>query len=74
MAVTVSTREKTRVRKVTVGKPIRRIREAVLDISQIGGIDISAAEEGSTLVYNPSNGTFEAKKELLNTDINGGQY
>lgn len=74
MAVTVSTRERTKVRKVTVGKPIRRIREAALDISEVGGIDISEAQEGSTLVYRAGTGTFEAVQDLDTTDINGGQY
>lgn len=74
MAVTVSLRGKTKVKRVTVGKPIRRINEAIVSIDQIRGIDVSAAVEGSTLVYNPNNGTFEARQELDNTDINGGQY
>lgn len=74
MATTVSTRGTTRVKRVTVGKPVRKINEAIADVRNIRGLDVSAAEEGSTLVYNPDTETFEAVKNLENTNINGGQY
>ena len=77
MATTVSTRGRTKVRRVLVGKPIRRIKTDVttnITLATLGGVDISAAVEGSTLVYNASTGNFEANTELEAQTINGGQY
>ena len=77
MATTVSTRGRTKVRRVLVGKPIRRIKTDVttnVTLATLGGVDISAAVDGSTLVFNVSTGNFEATTELDRQDVNGGQY
>ena len=74
MAVTVSLRGKTKVKRVVVGKPIRRVNTTTGNINNLGGVDTSAAVDGATLVYNGSSGNFEATTELNNQEVNGGQY
>jgi len=74
MAVTVSTRGRTKVKRVVVGKPIRRINPTTGSIDTLGGVDTSGAIDGSTLVYNSTSGNFEATIELNQQDVNGGQY
>jgi hypothetical protein len=74
MAVTVSSRGTTKVKKVTVGKPIRKINPAVATVNNIAGISTEGAETGSVLVYNENTNTWEAQKTLENTNVNGGQY
>lgn len=66
--------DKTKVKRVTVGRPVRKINEATSDISNIRGIDMTGAEDGSVLVWNSSEESFECTTVLENTDINGGQY
>jgi hypothetical protein len=74
MAVTVSLRGTTKVKRVVVGKPIRRINTTTGNINNIGGVDTSAAVNGSLLIYNESTGLFEANRILENQEFNGGQY
>lgn len=74
MAVTVSLRGRTQVKKVVVGKPIRRINTQTTTIDNISGIDTSGKVDGSLLVYNSSSGNFEASTTLEEQEINGGQY
>ena len=47
-----------------------------LSISDLGGIDASAASDGALLVYNSQSGNFEAKTIIdnANTVLNGGFY
>lgn len=76
MAVTVSTRGRTKVKRVVVGKPIRRINTSAASgqLATLGGVNIEGAVDGSTLVYNASSGDFEATVDLDKQDVNGGQY
>lgn len=74
MAVTVSSRGRTKVKRVVVGKPIRRINPSQGNINTLNGVDTSGVVDGATLVYNSASGNFEAKRELDNQDVNGGQY
>lgn len=74
MAVTVSSRGTTKVKRVVVGKPIRRINTSQGNINNLGGVDTSGKVDGSVLVYNASSGNFEAVAELNNQEVNGGQY
>jgi hypothetical protein len=74
MAVTVSTRGKTQVKRVVVGKPVRRINTQTVTVNNIQGISTAGAEDGSLLIYNESSQQFEALKLLDNQEINGGQY
>jgi len=74
MAVVVSSRGKTKVKRVVVGKPIRRINTTTGSIDTLGGVDTSGKENGSILVYNSTSEKFEATKNLEEQDVNGGQY
>jgi len=74
MAVTVSLRGKTQVKKVVVGKPVRRINTASANIDNLTGVDTSGKVNGSVLVYNSTSGNFEALLTLQEQEVNGGQY
>ena len=75
MAVTVSLRGKTQVKKVVVGKPVRRINVApTANIDNLTGVDTSGKVNGSVLVYNSTSGNFEALLTLQEQEVNGGQY
>jgi len=74
MAVTISTRGTTTVKRVVVGKPVRRINTQTVSLSNMGGVNIEGAEDGSALIYNETSGDFEATTTLEKQEINGGQY
>lgn len=74
MAIRVSSRGTTKVKRVTVGRPVRRVAEQLISITAIEGIDVSNSSNGSVLVYNPSSLNYEATTELENQTVNGGQY
>lgn len=56
----VSTKGITIVKRVTVGKPVRKINPAVLSIDNISGVDTSTKDDGYILVYNTTSGNWEA--------------
>ena len=64
----------TRVAKVVVGTPVKRVTSGAFSVSNLGGVDTTGAINGSVLVYNAATGKFEAEQELENTNFNGGQY
>jgi hypothetical protein len=74
MAVTVSLKGTTRVKKVVVGKPIRKVNTNSGSISNLTGVDTSGSVDGSVLIYNSSSGNYEATTELNQQEVNGGQY
>ena len=74
MATTVSLRGKTKVKRVIVGKPIRRITQSSGSLGTISDVDITTLFNGAVLVYNSSTQKCEATGELNNQEVNGGQY
>lgn len=74
MAVTVSLRGRTKVKRVVVGKPVKRINTQTASIDNIEGVDTTGKEQGSILIYNATSGNFEASKNLDDQDLNGGNY
>lgn len=68
------TKDETQVKKVIVGRPVRRIRQARINIFEIEGIDLSNLQDGSVLVYNESTTNFESTVNLEKQNINGGNY
>lgn len=74
MATTVSLRGKTKVKRVIVGKPIRRITQSSGSLASISDVDITTLVNGAVLVYNSSTQKWEATGELNNQEVNGGQY
>lgn len=64
----------TQVKKVVVGRPVRRVQEAGNSINNASDVDISTLVNGSLLVYNTSSSKWTSTTELANQDINGGTY
>ncbi len=65
----------TVVKKVVVGRPIRRVNPVVeTTIDNLSGVNTSNKADGSVLVYNVFTGDWEATLELEKQTINGGQY
>lgn len=64
--------DNTQVKKVVVGRPVRRVREAISgSLSGLSDIDETTLEDppaGAVLSYNAETGKFEA------VQINGGSY
>lgn len=74
MATTVSLRGKTKVKRVIVGKPIRRITQSSGTLGSLSNVNIEGIVNGAVLVYNSSSQQWEATGELNNQEVNGGQY
>lgn len=66
----------TKVKRVTLGKPVRRVNAAAIiaDLSQLNDVQAVGVEEGGVLVYSESDGKWHAQKILDKQEINGGQY
>jgi hypothetical protein len=58
----VSAKGITIVKKVTVGKPVRKVNAAVANINNLAGVDTTNKEDGFILVYNETTEKFEAKE------------
>ena len=74
MATTVSLRGKTRVKRVIVGKPIRRITQSSGSVGALADVNIEGLVNGAVLVYNETTERWEATAELNQQEVNGGQY
>lgn len=64
----------TQVKKVVVGRPVRRVQEAGNAINQATDADVSTLVNGSLLVYNTTSSKWTSTTELENQNINGGTY
>lgn len=73
MAIVISG-SKTQVRKVVIGTPVKKVTSGAFSISNLGGVDVSGAENGAVIVYDADQGKFIADKTLEDTNITGGQY
>ena len=67
-------RDRTVVKKVVVGRPIRRVNEKEGSIDLLQGVDTSGKTDGSVLVYNGTSENFEATLTLEKQIVNGGLY
>jgi len=71
----VETKDNVIVKRVLVGKPVRRINQSSgANVNTIEGIDTTGAVEGSILIYNATREVFEATLQLEEQNVNGGQY
>lgn len=71
----MSVKIQTLVKKVVVGRPIRRVTGGGgTSIDTITGVDTSGKTDGSVLVYNGNSTLWEATTDLEKQTINGGQY
>lgn len=64
----------TIVKKVTVGRPVRRVAQATGTLDGLNNVDTSGKVNGSVLVYNSSSETWVATLDLEEQNINGGSY
>lgn len=65
---------KTQVRQIVIGTPVRKVTSGAFVITNLGGVDTSGAQQGAVLVYDEASEKFVAKKELDETNFDGGQY
>ena len=72
--ITVTTGQTTIIKKIKVGTPVRRIREANFNLNELLGVNTAGKVNGSVLVYNASSGDWEATLDLEEQNINGGQF
>ena len=72
----VQTGNVTRVKKIIVGKPVRRVTAGAFTLGTLAGVDLTGVVDGSMLVYNGTASKFEAKVSLdnQNTNVNGGNF
>lgn len=64
----------TQVKKVVVGRPVRRVQQAGNSINDATDVDVSTLVNGSLLVYNTTSSKWTSTTELANQNINGGTY
>lgn len=65
----------TQVKKVVVGKPVRRVSAGQFLLSNLGDVSATGATTGDMLVYQSSTGKWTAQKEIEDgQNINGGSY
>lgn len=70
----ITTGNTTIVKKITVGKPVRRVVKAEANINNLLGVNTTSKVNGSVLVYNASSELWEATLDLEEQNINGGSY
>ena len=65
----------TRVKKVVVGTPVRRVGASGVNVGSLGDVDATNLEDGSLLVYNSSSSKWVATKEIGDgQNLNGGSF
>ena len=70
----VSTGNNTKVKRVTLGKPIRRVYADNGNLVNLNDVDAYSAEDGDVLVWQDEAQKWVAQKLLDKQIINGGQY
>lgn len=64
----------TIVKKIVVGRPVRRVTGGAFSIEGLADTDTSGLVDGSVLVYNATTGKWVATLNLEQQNINGGSY
>lgn len=64
----------TRVARVTVGRPVRRVVSGASSIQGLNDVDVSSLTNGSVLVYSSGSTRWVATLDLEEQNINGGSY
>jgi len=70
----VTSRDQTMVKKVVLGRPIRRVQAGQGSIDGLQGVNTTGKTDGSVLVYSESSNVFEATLTLDKQIVNGGLY
>jgi hypothetical protein len=73
-SLVVTSGTKTQVKKVVLGRPVRRVIQATNTLNSAGDVDVTNAVDGSVLVYSESTSKWTATQDLENQNINGGTY
>lgn len=73
-SVVVTSGTITKVSRVTVGRPVRRIVENPGRLENLNDVDVSSRVNGSVLVYSASTGKWTSTLDLEEQNINGGSY
>ena len=73
-SITVGSDNRTIVKSITVGRPVRRVIGSVGTVDSLQDVDVTAKTNGSVLVYNSSAGKWTATLNLEDQNINGGSY
>lgn len=65
----------TIVRKVVVGRPVRRVTEGQFEVNNLGDVDTTNLDNGSLLIYKTATQKWTATKDVEEgQNINGGSY
>ena len=64
----------TIVKRVTLGRPVKRVNADNGNLVNLNDVDAYAAEDGDVLVWNDETENWVAQKLLDKQIINGGQY
>lgn len=64
---------RTIVKKVTIGKPVRKV-VASNTLADLRDVDLSELEDGSVLVYDEVDEKWKSTRKLEKQIINGGGY
>jgi len=70
----VSTGNNTKVKRVTLGRPVKRVIADNGNLVNLNDVDAYAAEDGDVLVWSDETENWVAQKLLDKQIINGGQY
>lgn len=66
----VSAKGITIVKKVTVGRPVRKVNAAVVSINNIQGVNASGAQDQNILVYNADDNEWQTSTQSADVNIN----
>ena len=66
----VSAKGITIVKKVTVGRPVRKVNPAVVSINNIAGVDTSNVQDQHILVYSAADNEWQASPQAADVNIN----
>lgn len=61
----VSTKDTTIVKRVTVGKPVRRIRTATVSVVNLTDVDVSNLSDGQVLQYDASTQKWVSQDQTI---------
>lgn len=71
---TITVGNSTKIKKVIVGTPVRRVTAGAFVMDELGGVSTAGKTDGSILIYNSTTGLWTASLDLNDQNINGGSY
>jgi hypothetical protein len=66
----VSAKGITIVKKVTVGRPVRKVNAAVVSINNLDGVNTSNVQDQHILIYNADDNEWQTSTQSGSADIN----